>query len=142
MAQLGYFITCIIELSPPYKDGSSTRLTLADSYLRLFISIFCLYFGLLAVWWSYIRSFRNNQHGEKRLISKHAEDVSLIEWALGPLEPEGTSNAATSPHASVEEYQPLRPEKSTEFPTERESQEGVLDISPKLMLQVHLVQDR
>lgn len=56
--------------------------------MRMFVCVFSVYFGLLAIWWSHLRTLRSNQLPGTPPIVKSAEDMSLLEWALGPIEPE------------------------------------------------------
>lgn len=89
--QVAWLIT--VAVGTPTFDGKLAR---ADFYLRMFNTIFSVNFGLLSVWWATGRihalearqsdaQLRSN--GSVKPTTPH--DMSLLDWALGPIEPEG-----------------------------------------------------
>lgn len=62
----------------------------ALGYLRLVNILFGVHFGLLAVWWSLARTRITpafDQSASAQSVKSKA-DMSFLEWALGPIEPE------------------------------------------------------
>lgn len=84
------WLVLVIALPP------DVRLSRADFYLRMFNVIFSLNFGLLAVWWATARIHTQEAaQSDARLLMAGAgctpemsQDISLLDWALGPLTPE------------------------------------------------------
>lgn len=117
LAQLGFFIAVLVQLFPP--SYSSLQWESARDYMRLFVCVFGVYFGLLAIWWSYIRTRESSTHtptstqSRAQPIVKSAADMSLIDWALGPIELEAKASATRC-------YQHSNPEKEAESPVELE----------------------
>ena len=82
--QLAVLLLEIWAVSPP--TNGNIRSLRADLYLRDFNVIFSIYFGLLAVWWT---SARTEPLAQGQLsAAKEDKDMSLVDWALGPIEPE------------------------------------------------------
>lgn len=90
--QIAWLLVASLSLRLPDPDGKLAR---ADSYLRMLNSSFSVNFGLLAVWWATARIHAQNVGGTGSTQQKsdgdgkrNALDMSMINWALGPLEPE------------------------------------------------------
>lgn len=90
--QTGWLLVALVALWTPDVTG---RLTRAESYLRMFNTFFSVNCGLLAVWWATAR-IHAQEVGQadtqlKSNIAKEldaARDMSILDWALGPIEPE------------------------------------------------------
>lgn len=105
LVQLANFISVLKGSLPPY----SGRYNVSADYLQLFNIVFCIQFGLLAIWWSHIRELKRDQPVGTQPSGKSAQDMSLMDWALGSIEPERNvtlsekQSAATSGSQQVAE---------------------------------------
>lgn len=96
--------------------------------MRTAVSITSLHFGFLAIWWSSGRTLGSTHtlsapQSRTQPIIKSAADMSLIDWALGPIEPESKASADRK-------SQRLGPERATESPAE-EAKEFLADEAPQ-----------
>lgn len=87
MVQLAYFCVALIVL---YRPNPGIRLVNLDKYLRMVHGAFALHFGLLAVWWT----SRRGVDGAAAAVEEPVEnlDMNLLQWILGPLEPEAKTS--------------------------------------------------
>lgn len=89
LAQLGYFVAEIGTFFAQYSVWVPTQ-----NFLRMMVCVFSLHFGFLAIWWSWGRGNGNTTHtlgstqSRAQPIIKSAADMSLLDWALGPIEAE------------------------------------------------------
>lgn len=90
--QIGWLLLELVTLGRPDTTGKMVR---ADNYLRMLNTSFSVNFGLLAVWWATARIHAQEagqadtqlqSGGEKKPIE--ARDMSMLDWALGPIAPE------------------------------------------------------
>lgn len=83
-------------------DDYQPGLLRADSFLRYLNTLFSVNFGLLAVWWATARihALEAGRTGSQLMSGaagqkNHApQDMSLLDWTLGPIEPEANAGTA------------------------------------------------
>lgn len=90
MLQIAWLLAVII------GSDNTVDLARAVGYQRFFNTLFSLNFGLLAVWWATARihaledaqtgtQLKSGSAGQK---IRAPQDMSLLDWTLGPIEPE------------------------------------------------------